>query len=64
MDNESQTPHGDTQLPIKAVCPPAWQLNDLQRAFIEELWQPEVYDDETPGSVDMLAVSDSPAVQR
>lgn len=52
MDNKSHTTHRDTQLPIKAVLPPAWRLNDFQRAFIEDLWQPEVYDDETPGSVD------------
>lgn len=58
MDHKSLTLHKDNQLPIKAVFPPAWQLNDLQRAFIEDLWQPEVYDDETPGSADKLTASD------
>ncbi|WP_167370527.1 hypothetical protein [Serratia oryzae] len=58
MDNKSQTSYRDTQLPRKAVFPPAWQLNDLQRAFIEELWQLEVCDDEASGSADRLTVSE------
>lgn len=54
MDNKSLTFHGDAQLQTKAVFPPAWQLNDLQRTFIEDLWQPEFYEGELPVLADNL----------
>jgi hypothetical protein len=54
MDNKSLTLRGDAQVQLKAVFPPAWQLNDLQRTFIEDLWQPEFYEGEPPNLADNL----------
>lgn len=41
MDSKSRTLAGKTPLPGKATLPPAWQLNELQKDFIEDLWLPE-----------------------
>ncbi|WP_154666935.1 hypothetical protein [Chania multitudinisentens] len=58
MDNKSRTSNRDVQLQHEATLPPAWQLNELQRAFIEDLWQSEVGGGELPGATEHLATSD------
>ncbi len=41
MDSKLQTLAGEAQSSGKAAFPPAWQLNERQKRFIEDLWLPE-----------------------
>lgn len=63
MESKPQTLTGKAQLPGKAIFPPAWQPNELQRRFIEDLWLPEEEAKGPPGLVDNLTASGQDAEQ-
>lgn len=54
MDNQSFIFTGDSQRPGEVKFPPAWQLNESQKRFIEELWLPEEAVEAPSGLVDNL----------
>ncbi|MFC0226267.1 hypothetical protein [Serratia aquatilis] len=57
MDNKSLTFSEETQLPQKAILPAAWQLNELQKRFIEDLWLSEDQTNVSSDLADNLAAS-------
>lgn len=57
MENKSLTFSEGPQLPKKAILPATWQLNELQKRFIDELWLPEEQTNTSTDLAENLATS-------